>query len=111
MARWTNLKSCWRRCLHFTGHTPRNPSRYWLDRDLPIYLDHGCTAEGAGIIAHNYAAMQSIADTLLERLYWLDAVASALNRYADTHQVKSDLNYRRCISWWARQVFFDPEKL
>lgn len=102
------IKRLVKRTDHFCPPPQGVHNRYLAEWGLCL---DGIEPRGAGVAVHNYALMQSLHDTYTERLCWLDALAASLNRYIDAHQVKGDVNTRRCLRWWRRQLFFVPEVL
>ena len=66
---------------------------------------------GAGVIAHNFAAMQSASDSHIDRLLWCHEMARALNRYIESHKVAGDESARRALGWWRAQMQLNPASL
>ena len=99
------IKRLWKRCDHFCGKQQTQREMPWgLDTDM-------IEPKGMGVAALNYALMQSIHDTALDRLAWAGSLAKSFNRYIDNNRIDGDLNALRCLRWWRAQLFLDPGKL
>lgn len=89
-----------RRCDHYIGTS--RPGYHW-NRARESW--NGLIApRGLGMLAHNYMMMQSVTDSELDHLCWLDASAQAINRYADGHRLAGDANAMRVLRWWRPQA-------
>lgn len=109
--KFDNMTRLMKRVEHFCG--PLAPElAAWIKAHgqwcAPLF---GIRPEGAGIAAHNFAAMQDERDTYLDRILWADALADSLNRWIDRNRIDGDDNAKRVLDWWRAQMLFHPRGL
>ena len=106
-----------KRCNHFIG--PELKPRLSVRKDGSKYLrgvkylrnlaPSNVKPEGMGISAHNHYLMQDKDDTYLENMCWFSSIAESFNRYIDSHKIADDINAKRCLKWFRRQMWIDAK--